>query len=99
MKIERALQEKDARQHVCWRTIAPKGERTNCLASQCMAWVMVDQIGIGPNGEIRSRDMDGRTTWVSRGRCGLVEPFAPVASVDVGTCKPSCDPVVSQFEI
>jgi hypothetical protein len=35
-----------------------------------MAWRKVDQIGIGPNGEKRDRDMDGRTRWVDRGYCG-----------------------------
>jgi hypothetical protein len=41
-----------------------------CIASDCMAWRKVDQIGIGPNGEKRDRDMDGRTRWVDRGYCG-----------------------------
>jgi hypothetical protein len=41
-----------------------------CIASECMAWRKVDQIGIGPNGEQRDRDMDGRTRWVDRGYCG-----------------------------
>jgi hypothetical protein len=41
-----------------------------CIASACMAWRKVDQIGIGPNGEKRDRDMDGRTRWVDRGYCG-----------------------------
>jgi len=41
-----------------------------CLASGCMAWRKVDQVGIGPNGEKRDRDMDGRTRWVDRGYCG-----------------------------
>lgn len=41
-----------------------------CIASACMAWRKVDQIGIGPNGEKRDRDMDGRTQWVDRGYCG-----------------------------
>lgn len=41
-----------------------------CIASACMAWRKVDQIGIGPNGEKRERDMDGRTHWVDRGYCG-----------------------------
>lgn len=41
-----------------------------CVASSCMAWRKVDQIGIGPNGEKRDRDLDGRTRWVDRGFCG-----------------------------
>jgi hypothetical protein len=41
-----------------------------CMASACMAWRKVDQTGIGPNGEKRDRDMDGRTRWVDRGYCG-----------------------------
>lgn len=41
-----------------------------CIASACMAWRKVDQIGIGPNGEKRDRDMDGRTRWIDRGYCG-----------------------------
>ena len=42
-----------------------------CIASDCMMWRKHDQIGIGPNGEKRERDMDGRTRWVDRGYCGL----------------------------
>ncbi len=42
-----------------------------CVASDCMQWRKVDQVGIGPNGEKRDRDMDGRTRWVDRGYCGL----------------------------
>ena len=42
-----------------------------CIASDCMAWRKLDQIGIGPNGEKRDRDLDGRTRWVDRGYCGL----------------------------
>lgn len=41
-----------------------------CIASACMAWRKHGQIGIGPNGEKRDRDMDGRTRWVDRGYCG-----------------------------
>lgn len=41
-----------------------------CIASACMAWRKVDQTGVGPNGEKRDRDMDGRTRWVDRGYCG-----------------------------
>lgn len=43
----------------------------NCIASGCMMWRKHDQVGIGPNGEKRDRDMDGRTRWVDRGYCGL----------------------------
>jgi hypothetical protein len=43
----------------------------NCIASECMAWRKHFQIGIGPNGEKRDRDMDGRTRWVDVGTCGL----------------------------
>mgnify|MGYP001562935580 CR=1 FL=1 len=42
-----------------------------CAASYCMMWRKHDQIGIGPNGEKRERDNDGRTRWVDRGYCGL----------------------------
>jgi hypothetical protein len=42
-----------------------------CIGSSCMMWRKIDQIGIGPNGEKRDRDMDGRTRWVDRGYCGL----------------------------
>lgn len=48
-----------------------------CIASACMAWRKVDQIGIGPNGEKSDRDMDVRTRWVDRGYCGA---FGPVKS-------------------
>lgn len=41
-----------------------------CISSMCMAWRKFDQVGIGPNGEKRERDMDGRTKWVDRGYCG-----------------------------
>lgn len=47
-----------------------EGGPWNCQASACMAWRKVDQIGIGPNGEKRDRDLDGRTRWVDRGFCG-----------------------------
>jgi hypothetical protein len=42
-----------------------------CIGSLCMAWRKVDQIGIGPDGKLRDRDLDGRTKWVYRGYCGL----------------------------
>lgn len=42
-----------------------------CIASDCMMWRKVSQVGIGPNGEKRDRDMDGRTLWVDTGYCGL----------------------------
>lgn len=41
-----------------------------CIASVCMAWRKFDQTGMGPNGEKRDRDLDGRTRWVDRGFCG-----------------------------
>lgn len=44
---------------------------STCIASKCMFWRKVDQIGIGPRGEKRDRDHDGRTRWVDRGYCGL----------------------------
>ncbi len=47
-----------------------------CIASICMAWRKVDQVGIGPNGEKRERDLDGRTKWVDRGYCGLAGAVA-----------------------
>jgi hypothetical protein len=43
----------------------------NCLASGCMMWRKSGQIGLGPNGEKRDRDMDGRTRWLDTGYCGL----------------------------
>lgn len=46
----------------------------SCIASACMMWRKRDQIGIGPDGEKRVRDMDGRTRWVDRGFCGLAVP-------------------------
>jgi hypothetical protein len=63
--------EKDAGKKLCHLTIG-SDHIGNCVGSQCMAWRKVDQIGIGPNGEKRDRDMDGRTQWVDRGHCGLV---------------------------
>lgn len=48
-----------------------RSKATMCIASACMMWRKTDQIGIGPNGEKRDRDMDGRTRWVDRGYCGL----------------------------
>ncbi len=48
-----------------------------CIATACMAWRKHDQIGIGPNGEKRDRDMDGRTRWVDRGFCGLAGTHIP----------------------
>lgn len=42
-----------------------------CVGSKCMAWRKHDQIGIGPDGKKRDRDMDGRTKWIDRGYCGL----------------------------
>lgn len=51
----------------------------SCLASRCMMWRKVDQIGIGPNGERRDRDMDGRTRWVDRGYCGLASNPTPTS--------------------
>ena len=49
----------------------------NCVGAACMAWRKSDQIGIGPNGETRTRDMDGRTRWVDRGYCGLAGKPTP----------------------
>jgi len=54
----------------CNRSSNDFGATAYCIASACMAWRKVDQIGIGPNGEKRDRDMDGRTTWTDRGYCG-----------------------------
>lgn len=42
-----------------------------CCGSLCMAWRVREQIGLGPNGERRSFDMDGMTRWVDDGFCGL----------------------------
>lgn len=47
---------------------------TRCFGSACMMWRKHDQIGIGPDGEKRDRDMDGRTRWKDRGYCGLAGP-------------------------
>jgi hypothetical protein len=78
MNVQRAMREKDAKNATCWRSIGPiggsNGTNRPCLASGCMAWVLIDQIGIGPQGQIRTNDLDGRTSWEWRGRCGLVEP-------------------------
>jgi hypothetical protein len=49
----------------------------NCIASQCMMWRKHDQIGFGPNGEKRDRDLDGQTRWVDRGYCGLAGVAKP----------------------
>lgn len=49
----------------------------HCIASDCMAWRKSGQIGIGPNGEKRYRDMDGRTRWVDVGYCGLAGKVQP----------------------
>ena len=43
----------------------------HCLASDCMMWRKVGQVGVGPNGEKRDRDIDGRTRWIDMGYCGL----------------------------
>jgi hypothetical protein len=50
-------------------------DRATCMGSGCMMWSKYDQIGIGPNGEKRDRDMDGRTRWVDRGYCALATPL------------------------
>ncbi len=50
---------------------ADGGRRDTCVASRCMMWRKVDQVGIGPDGKKRDRDMDGRTKWIDRGYCGL----------------------------
>lgn len=44
---------------------------TCCLASGCMMWRKAGQIGIGPDGKRRERDMDGLTRWIDKGYCGL----------------------------
>lgn len=44
-----------------------------CAGDRCMAWMKFDQVGIGPHGERRDRDLDGRTKWVDRGFCGLIQ--------------------------
>lgn len=86
MQVNRALREKDAKALTCWRSIAPvggsNGVSRNCLAAGCMAWVLVDQIGVGPDGSIRTRDLDGRTSWETRGRCGLVDPVPHVENIE-----------------
>lgn len=48
-----------------------EGPGPHCVASACMAWRVKEQIGLGPNGERRSFDMDGLTRWVDDGYCGL----------------------------
>ena len=72
------LTEEEARVTLCFRAATfgasqqiADGIGPHCVASNCMAWRKADQIGIGPNGEKRDRDMDGRTRWVNRGYCGL----------------------------
>lgn len=72
------LTEDEAKTKACFKAATFGGSQQladgpgpNCIASQCMAWRKLDQIGIGPNGEKRDRDMDGRTRWVDRGYCGL----------------------------
>lgn len=51
------------------------GEATHpthsCIASDCMMWRKTGQIGIGPRGEKRDRDLDGLTRWIDVGYCGL----------------------------
>ena len=42
-----------------------------CIASGCMAWRKAGQIGLGPKGERREVDLDGRTRWLDQGYCGL----------------------------
>jgi hypothetical protein len=42
-----------------------------CIASDCMMWRKVGQIGITPEGKKTDRDMDGRTRWIDTGYCGL----------------------------
>lgn len=51
-----------------------------CIGSKCMAWRKTGQVGRGPNGERRDRDMDGRTQWIDTGYCGLAGPEAKCAS-------------------
>lgn len=53
-------------------TNADAGARleSTCIGSACMAWRRHHQTGIGPNGEKRDRDLDGRTRWVDVGYCG-----------------------------
>lgn len=62
----------------CGTTLAAAGTSVAhwrfCVASACMAWRKTGQIGIGPNGEKRSTDLDGRTRWTDVGRCGLAGP-------------------------
>ena len=55
-----------------WCPMADSNSTSNsCIASGCMMWRKKDQMGIGPNGEKRDRDLDGRTRWLDRGYCGL----------------------------
>ena len=51
------------------RSASPLKE-VNCIASACMAWRRGPRIGIGPSGERRDRDLDGRTKWTDTGYCG-----------------------------
>ena len=53
------------------------GPQPHCIASACMAWRKAGQIGIGPAGERRTRDLDGRTKWVDTGFCGAFGKVEP----------------------
>ena len=54
---------------MCPFTQAPWG---TCMASKCMAWRKVGQIGIDHLGRKVDRDMDGRVRWIDTGYCGRV---------------------------
>lgn len=42
-----------------------------CIASECMAWRKTGAVGTNARGERVDRDLDGRTTWMDTGYCGL----------------------------
>ena len=77
------MTEDEAKKKVCPATFGIPDERDEygsgirqggpwkCIGSACMAWRHKGQIGIGPRGERRDRDLDGMTKWVSDGYCGL----------------------------
>lgn len=71
--------EREAKDRLCPVITFPDGN-TRCAASDCMMWRKHGQIGLGPNGEKRDRDMDGMTRWVDRGYCGLAGTPLPELS-------------------
>ena len=50
---------------------APQNLDCRCIGSVCMWWRKSGMVGVGPNGETRERDQDGRTRWLDTGYCGM----------------------------